>query len=161
MILMNWNNEDDTILLNKIKKINWRQYNGPRAYSHRKVYLAFEDMVLLREEKNKWKVTSDFKFALGNDQGSTYYPAVLSALPLLIEIILNSRYEAVRNSALEVLCDWSSSFEPELGSYPGITTRELQLFVRTAINDFAAQDNKEESSRNRELVADIREYLLK
>jgi hypothetical protein len=153
--------EFDNQLLNKIKNTDWRQYKGPRNYSPRKIFPAFEDLVLLREEKNKWKVSSDLKFALGNDQGNTYYPALLSALPLLIDMAINSRHEPVRNCTLEVLCDWSSSFEAELGSYTGIKAEELNVFVSRSIRAFAGQHNENESERNLLLVEDIRAYLAR
>jgi hypothetical protein len=158
---MFFNDEYENQLLDKIKKTDWQQYKGPKDYSYRKVYPAFEDMVLLREEKNKWKVNSNFKYALGNDHGGTYYPAVLSALPLLIDLVIHSPHEPVRNCALEVLCDWSSSAEPELGKYTGIGAEALQQFVSHSIRNFTEQPARNDSERNAALLADIREYLLK
>lgn len=158
---MLFNDEYENQLLNKIRKTDWQQYKGPKDYSYRKVYPAFEDMILLRKEENKWKVNSNFKYALGNDHGGTYYPAVLSGLPLLIDLVMHSPHEPVRNCALEVLCDWSSSFEPELGKYAGIGETELEQFVSHSIRDFTEQADGKDSERNEELLADIREYLLK
>lgn len=151
----------DNQLLNQIRLTDWRQYKGPRNYTPGKIYPAFEDLVLLREEKNKWKVSSDLKYALGNDQDNTFYPAVLSALPLLIDMAIHSNHEAVRNCTLEVLCDWCSCGRAELGNYTGTSPSALNQFVSESIQAFAAKHHDAGSSRNQLLVEEIRACIAR
>jgi hypothetical protein len=158
---MYYNDTYENQLLDKVKKTDWRQYKGPKDYAYKKVYPAFEDLVLMRDEKNKWKVSSDLKYAVGNDHGAKYFPAVLSALPLLIDLLIHSEREPVRNCALEVLSDWVSFFEPELGNYTAIQADELARFVSHAIRDYSEKPAATESTRNEELLAGIRTFLLR
>ncbi|WP_462278221.1 hypothetical protein [Ferruginibacter sp.] len=146
-------------IINEIKTTNWRLFNGPQFYQANKVEPNLLQLINLTNESDKGKVYNDVLFALGNNHGGTFYPAVLKALPIIIRLIKATKSELVQNCALEIITEWCCSFDPEMGTYNLMNSDQLKDFVSITVRDLLSNTRFDNSSRNRQLAEELLAYL--
>lgn len=120
----------------KIQSIDWGKYWGSKYYDPVELLESLEHLNKFDESKAKHGLDNKVLFALGNNHAGTYYPAILEAAEILIEIEQTSEIEAVRNCAyaiLNALC----YFAPEVGDYIGHTCAQLEAFVQEKLGAYA------------------------
>jgi len=120
----------------KIRAVNWDKYNGPEFYDQESViesliHLSKNDVSMAPEGLDN-KVHS----ALGNNHAGTYYPAILEAADLLIEIEMKSNSKRVRKCAYAILNNLYY-FRAEVGSYTGHSIEEVEAFVHNKLAPYA------------------------
>lgn len=142
-------------LIDEIASIKWNEYNGPECYVPKEIQTYLTKLIQLRDENQNLNIYNAVMYAIGNSHAGSYYPAMLKALPIIIDLANHSKHEIVRNCILEMLTDWYYSFGPELGTFNKITETELRKFVNTTIINFIKQANKIESKRNKILIKDL------
>lgn len=107
---------------NKILSIDWTKYLEPEYFDSNKMDYSPDRLVealiqLSRYDESKadFDLSNEMLFAIGNNHRGTYYPAVLGAIDLIIEIEKHSEIEAARKCAYYILNDLYY-FQLELGS---------------------------------------------
>ncbi|MCP4356038.1 MAG: hypothetical protein GY793_10525 [Proteobacteria bacterium] len=148
----------------KIEAIDWTQYSGPEYYEPDKVPQALNQLLCLHKEEHSSKTYNRVLFAIGNNHAGTYYPAVIAAIRIIIDIALNSELEVARNCSLDMMTDLYCSFCPELGTYNQCIHDELESIVKTEVESIQKQleiisTNKNESHRNRRLSGELIEAI--
>ncbi|MEF3075415.1 hypothetical protein V2P20_10280 [Methylobacter sp. Wu1] len=126
----------------EILSINWSVYNGPKYYDPYNVADALISLLELKDIKQAEEIGHRVISAIGNDHAGTYYPAVLSALEIIISIEKepnNKTRKICANSILNNLY----YFEPEIGSYSGCTTAQLKEFANNKLEVYS-DDNRTE-----------------
>ncbi|WP_153798776.1 hypothetical protein [Foetidibacter luteolus] len=142
-----------------VESTNWKAFRGPEYFNPDSVAPALSSLIHLRQDNDKWKVYNNVLFAIGNNHGGTYYPAVLSALPLLVRLLKTTENEVTRNCIFEIFSEWYYSFDPEIGTYKLMTEIQLESYVRTNIKSCIAGNVWNESERNMILIADFLNYF--
>lgn len=147
-------------VIEKIVSADWKQYNGVAYYSSDKVVDSLSQLCNLTAEEDNEKIYNFVLSSIGNNHGGTYYPAILSALTIIIEIARQGKSEVSRNCAIEILSDLYYCFEPEIENYSKISRQDLETFVRKNIESFV-QENilQSESGRNKKLLKELAEYI--
>ncbi|GJM08383.1 MAG: hypothetical protein DHS20C11_06590 [Lysobacteraceae bacterium] len=126
---------EEGYFLEKIRGVDWVQYVGPDCYRAESVEPALEALVGLPGKACDDRVSFRVLSAIGNNHRGTYYPALLSALEILLEVEANGPSDAARKCANAVLYDLCC-FEPEVGDYSEIANAELGAFVEPQIRKF-------------------------
>jgi len=147
----------------KIKTIDWTNHNGcNKYYNSEKCQKSLLELILLNKESKITNTYDNVLFSIGNNHAGTYYPVILDALDIIIEVARNAQNEIARNCALEIISDLSFSFEPDAENYKSISTEELYEFVQNQISCFIWNyDFEFESDRNQKLLNDLKEYFQK
>jgi hypothetical protein len=124
----------------EILSINWSVYNGPEYYDPYNVADTLISLLELKDIKQAEEIGRRVISAIGNDHAGTYYPAVLSALDIIISIEKepnNKTRKICANSILNNLY----YFEPEIGSYSGCTSTQLKEFANNKLEAYS-DDNR-------------------
>lgn len=95
-------------------EIAWERFDGPEEYRPSSVLPALEAMASARTGNEAQAAYHAVLFAVGNNHGGTFYPAVVAALPLVLEMTRSGR-PWTRFAAVEVAIECVTSFEPEPG----------------------------------------------
>ncbi|GAB1270349.1 hypothetical protein NBRC116493_36030 [Aurantivibrio infirmus] len=122
----------------KIREVDWSQYNGPECFSASELQEALLDLLSYDESRAVHGLDNKVLFAVGNNHAGTYYPAILEATDILINIETSGENESSRKCAFAILNDLTC-FEPELGSYKGCSNTQLQEFVATKLKNYEDQ----------------------
>ncbi|GAA3918481.1 hypothetical protein [Litoribacillus peritrichatus] len=119
----------------KVRNIDWVKYSGPEHFDPDELVEAL--ILLSRNDESRAVHGLDNKvlFAVGNNHAGTYYPAILGALEILIELEKQSTNLAVRKCSFAILNDLFY-FTPELGSYQTHTEEELEKIVKERLRDY-------------------------
>nr|WP_315484342.1 hypothetical protein [uncultured Undibacterium sp.] len=120
----------------KIKSVDWKQYQGPEYYNPEELVQALLQLSAYDESKAKYGLDNKVLFAVGNNHAGTYYPAILEAAGIIIEMEKHSSLESVRKCAYAILNDLYY-FEPELGSYDNHSAEDILKFVKLELNEYA------------------------
>lgn len=147
-------------VIEAIQSTRWDAYNGPAYYSPEKAASSLLGLVKLRNEADKWPVYHSVLSGIGNNHAGTYYPAVLKALPLLLQLLKNSEEEVLRNCTLEIITELYCSFDPDPGTFTAFTATELSDFVRTTIKVNIQEYVRDESRRNKTLLDELLAYFI-
>jgi hypothetical protein len=146
-------------MIEEIYETKWSAYQGPEYYNSDRAVNSLLDLVRLRFEVDKWAVYNNVLSGIGNNHAGNYYPAVLKAVPLLLQLIRKSEHELVRNCTLEIITELYCSFGPEPGTFTALTETELSDFVRSGIKQTIQDHIWEESERNKKLINELLEYF--
>lgn len=103
-----------------LEAARWDQYDGPATYEPSSVAAALELLAESSTLEEGWEAYNAVLFAIGNNHAGTYYPAVIGALPILVDMTQADRPWA-RFAAVQVLIECAWSFQPE----PGFETSRL------------------------------------
>lgn len=100
----------------QIEEVDWSQYRGPEYYEPEAVAPVLLSLMNLEYSSEASGVGDRILFAIGNDHADTYYPAILSALDIIIAIKQEAECSVRALCAGEIL-DYMSCFEsgPDLG----------------------------------------------
>lgn len=120
----------------KIKSVDWRQYRGPEYYDPDKLVQALLQLSVFDESNAKNDLDNKVLFAVGNNHAGTYYPAILEAADLIIEMEKYSSLESVRKCANAILSNLYY-FEPELGTYDKHSAEDIFKFVKSKFSEYA------------------------
>ncbi len=101
-----------------VKNVNWSIYDGVEGYDSKIVNEALFELIDLEKLEEVYSQSIEHKMisAIGNDHRGTFYPAILSALDILIEIAKFGSFKSSR-SALAILDNLCASFFAETGNY--------------------------------------------
>lgn len=119
----------------KIKKIDWVKYSGPEYYNPENLIEALLHLITYDKSKAKNGLDNKVLYSLGNNHAGTYYPAILEAADLIIEMEKKSESKSVRNCAYAILNDLYYC-EPELGTYQEHSYEQILNFVRVKLDDY-------------------------
>jgi hypothetical protein len=120
-------------LLDQVRALNWDEFDTPDGYRPAEVITALEQLIHLDAEDDLWPTYNATLSAIGNNHGGVYYEAVLGALPLIVALALDPPHALSQRCCVEIMADWLTSFEAELGNQPTTTTTALEDNVRTTI----------------------------
>jgi len=150
--------------IDKLNALDWNQYSGPEYYDSEEVHGALLQLITLSLESENTNVYNRVLFAVGNNHGGTYYPAILGALEFIVSVAVSHETEIARNCALNMLIDIYASFEAEMGAYKLISEQELNEWVKSQIESVKPELVKNcsksmESSRNKGLAMELIECM--
>ncbi|MBW8182161.1 hypothetical protein [Shewanella nanhaiensis] len=125
-------------IINKLESIDWSQYCGPEYYDPDTVTPALLSLLYLENPSEANDVGDKLLFSIGNNHAGTYYPAILSALEIIIEIEQESK-ESIRKTCAGAVLGDLSSFEPDpdLGNYSGTTLEELLKYAQNKLEPYS------------------------
>ena len=99
-------------LLYEVDRTAWEDIDGPEWYRPTEVPTAFRQVISVTDESSLWDAYNAMLFAVGNNHCGTYYPAVLFALPFIVELASDPPRPIVQECCLEIIIDLAS-FEPD------------------------------------------------
>jgi len=141
-----------------IEQTDWRQYKGPensQTYNPEYAMNSLLRLYKLTEENDNWNTCISVEYSIGNGHRGTYYSAIKSVLPIIIEIAQYGQSEVSRNCALGILVDFHG-FQAEIATDDIIDREELEQWVTDTIEEFMHKDvARTESDRNKNLVAEF------
>ncbi len=145
----------------KIKNIDWQKYNEhcPKYFDHKKIVENLIQLFNLKKEIENSETYNAVLSSIGNNHSGSYYPVVIEALPIIIEIAKNSNSEISRNCALEILSDLNYCFAPEIINNSKFSEKYLADFVADKTKEFLEIKNDNESKRNLILKSELIEYF--
>ena len=148
----------------KIEAMDWTQYSGPDHYEPDEVPQALNKLIYLQNEEHRSKTYNSVLSAIGNNHAGTYYPAVIEAIKIIIDVALKSDMEVARNCSLNIMMDLYCTFCPEMGTYNKCTHDELETIVKAEVESTRkrlaiAHSDKNESQRNRRLAGELIEAI--
>ncbi|MBP6825557.1 MAG: hypothetical protein KA165_03260 [Saprospiraceae bacterium] len=152
--------------IEKIKNIDWEEYNGPEYFSPSEVIESLCHLVLLTEDHQKPDVYNSVLFAIGNNHAGTYYPVIREALHFILEVAVEGDSEVARNCALDILTDLYMSFVPDTDESTKFTAAELKGFVEKEMKGYEPVfleilSAGKDSERNLNLILDILDAIKK
>lgn len=119
-----------------IRSVRWEQYAGPEFYRPGELVEALIDLASFDQSRARHGLDNKVLFAVGNNHAGTYYPAILEAADILIEIEHNSEVPESRKCARAVLADLYY-FSAEVGTYAGHSAEQIESFVRSRLKHYA------------------------
>jgi hypothetical protein len=121
----------------KIQEIDWSQYKGPKYYEPESVPPAILSLLNLKNSSDANLVGDRILFSIGNNHAGTYYPAVLSALDIIIDIEKKAEDLVRKKCAWAILNDLSCfDPDPDLGSFKGCSLEELLEFTDNKLKPY-------------------------
>ena len=127
----------------KVRSVDWAKYLGSVYYDPEKMYFdpdstirALIDLGRLDYDDDKESLSSDLRYAAGNDHRGTYYPAALDVIDLIIEIEKNSQFDAARKCAADVLTDLYY-FRLEIGSSNEDLYKSIESDIRKKLQPYS------------------------
>lgn len=132
----------------RIRNINWAKYLEPRYYNPNQMDYSPERLVKVLiwliefdESEAAFGLHNEILDALGNNHRGTYYPVVLEAIDLIIEIEKHSEIEEVRKSASAILNDLHY-FQLELGNKDKQLFEEIDNAIRKKLKPYSDENMK-------------------
>jgi len=130
----------------KVRSVDWTKYLEPEYYDPEKIDYSPDKLVealieLSRfdESKDEGGLSSEIRFAIGNDHRGTYYPAALEAIDLIIEIEKHSNIEAAHKCAAGILNDLYY-FQLELGSDDKQLYEAIENIIKEKLQPYADEN---------------------
>ena len=120
----------------RIRSVRWEQYAGPDYYRPGELVETLIDLVNFDQSKARHGLDNEVLFAVGNNHAGTYYPAILEAADILIEIEQRSELPQSRKCARAVLNDLYY-FNAEVGTYIGHSAEQIESFVKGRLEPYA------------------------
>lgn len=123
---------------NCIQNIDWEKYDGPEYYESHEVAPALFSLLLLEKSVHANDVGDKILDALGNNHAGTYYPAILSALDIIISIEKEAPDSARKICAKAILNDLSC-FEPEpdLRNYKSHSLADILKIAQSKLEPYS------------------------
>lgn len=117
-------------IIKNIESIDWASFVGSPWYKPDQVAKVLIRLATIEKDSEIYaeSVGHAVLSTIGNDHCGTYYPAILSALDILIEIAEQPENELASQCALGILYDLCG-FYPDLEGYPHIDHAELKNWV--------------------------------
>lgn len=125
----------------KIRSIRWERYDGPDYYRPGDLVEALIDLANFDESRARGGLENKVLFAVGNNHAGTYYPAILEAADILIEIEQKAEVPESRKCAHEILTDLYY-FCADVGTYTGHSIDQIEAFVRRRLSPYAVKHNQ-------------------
>lgn len=126
----------DNDLIERIINTDWESYCGPEYYDSREIVDVLTDLVNFDESKAPHGLDNKVLFAVGNNHAGTYYPALLAAVDILMEIERSASNQNSRSCAYAILNNLYY-FEPELGSYLNLSYSEIEKIIKQKLMEYA------------------------
>jgi hypothetical protein len=132
----------------KVRSIDWSKYLAPEYYDPEMMFYDPARPVKALIQLNQFDeskaesdagISSEVRYAIGNDHRGTYYPAALEAIDLIIEIEKCSDKEAARNCAKYILNDLYY-FQLELGSKDKNLYDSINGVVREKLKSYSDEN---------------------
>jgi hypothetical protein len=120
----------------RIRSVRWEQYAGPELYRPGELVEALIALAHFDQSKARYGLDNMVLFAVGNNHAGTYYPAILEATDILIEIEQESEVPGSRKCARAILNDLVY-FSAEVGAYTGHSPEQIESFVRGKLKPYA------------------------
>jgi hypothetical protein len=120
----------------RIRSVRWEEYAGPEYYRPGELVEALIDLANFDQSRARHGLENKVLFAVGNNHAGTYYPAILEAADILIEIEQESGVPKSRKCAREILTDLYY-FSAEVGTYTGHSAEQIESFVRSKLESYA------------------------
>ena len=120
----------------RIRSVRWEQYDGPEDYRPGDLVEALIDLANFDQSRARQGLESRVLFAVGNDHAGTYYPAILEAADILIEIEQKSEVPESRKCARAVL-NTLYYFTADVGTHVGHSVEQIESFVRGRLETYA------------------------
>jgi hypothetical protein len=120
----------------RIRSVRWEQYAGPEYYRPGEVVDALIDLVRFDESRARHGLNNKVLFAVGNNHAGTYYPAIIAAADILIEIEQKSEIPASRMCARAILGDLYY-FIADVGTYTGHSAEQIENFVKSKLKPYS------------------------
>jgi hypothetical protein len=123
----------------RIRSVRWEQYAGPEWYRPGELVEALIELASFDQSRARHALQNKVNkvlFAVGNDHAGTYYPAILEAADILIEIEQASEVPASRACARAVLNELYY-FSAEVGTYNGHSAEQIESYVRGRLEPYA------------------------
>jgi len=122
--------------IQEVNAVDWHEFGGSIYYKPEKVADSLIALATAENELNN--IYFDVEFAIGNSHCGTYYPAVRKALPLIIDVALNSKYLNSKKCAIDILVDLYY-FCPECDDDRD-SEEELMKFVKKTIENMIVEN---------------------
>lgn len=135
----------------KVRSVDWAKYLEPEYYNPKtmsynpanpvKALIRLSRFSDLENASSAEDLTSELRFAFGNDHRGTYYPAALEAIDLIIEVLEHSKLRPAQNCARGVLNDLYY-FQLELGSDDQQLYDAIESTIREKLHPFSDENLK-------------------
>lgn len=122
--------------MKEVNRIDWSEFNGPALYSPCRLENVLAELVEMSAIEDANSLGDKILNSLGNNHEGTYFPAVLKALDILIEVEKRTT-DPGKRMCIEAVLNDIYYFEPDLGGYNGCTAEELKVFVTTKLYDYS------------------------
>jgi len=120
----------------RIRSVRWEQYAGPEFYRPGHLVEALIDLANFDQSRARHGLENKVLFAVGNNHAGTYYPAILEAADILIEIEQKCEVPELRKCARAILNDLYY-FSADVGTYTGHSAEQIESFVRGRLEPYA------------------------
>jgi hypothetical protein len=120
----------------RIRSVKWEHYAGPEFYCPGDLVEALIDLANFDESSARHGLDNEVLFAVGNNHAGTYYPAILEAADILIEIEQRSEVPESRSCARAIL-NTLYYFNADVGTYTGHSAEQIESFVRSKLEPYA------------------------
>ena len=123
---------------NCIQSTDWEKYDGPEYYKPNEVAPALLSLLTLQESAYANDVGDRVLNALGNNHAGTYYPAILSALDIIISVEREAP-DSVRKICAKAILNDLSCFEPEpdLGNYKSHSLADILKIAQRKLEPYS------------------------
>jgi hypothetical protein len=115
-------------IVEKIEGTDWENFSGSPQYKPEDVQSALLRLVQLKKADASENIGHFVLSAIGNDHAGTYYPVIVAALELIIEIEEQDENHVAKQCALGVLYDLTC-FKADLEGYDKVSKEELEGWV--------------------------------
>ena len=122
-------------IFEKIDQIDWEQYSGSPWYKPEDVAPILKRLASLSQKDQAENIGHIVLSTIGNDHAGTYYPAIESALGIIISIAEQNENPVSKQCALGVLYDLTC-FNADLENYSKTTLKELEEWVRNKLTPY-------------------------
>ncbi len=120
----------------RIRNTDWSEYLGPEYFSPDELIESLIDLNNYDTVNAEHGLDNKVLFAVGNNHAGTYYPAILSAVDIIIEIERSSDIEPARKCANAILNDLYY-FQPELGSYNKHSYEQIEKIIKEKLEPYS------------------------
>ena len=120
----------------KIISVDWLKYSGPEYYDPEEMVESLIHLSSHNESRARHGLDHKVLSAVGNNHAGTYYPAILEAADLLIEMEQSSELEKVRKCAYCILNNLYY-FQPDVSNYKDHSYEHILSFVREKLSDYS------------------------
>jgi len=120
----------------RIRSVKWEQYAGRDYYNPAHLLEALIDLANYNQARAPLGLNNKVLFAVGNNHAGTFYPGIVEAADILIEIEQRSKVPESRKCARAILNDLYY-FSAEVGTYTGHTAEQIENLVRSKLKPYA------------------------
>jgi hypothetical protein len=122
-------------IIEKIEKVDWGRYSGSPWYKPEEVAPVLKRLADLAQKDQAENIGHMVLSTIGNDHAGTYYPAIESALDIVIAIAEQTENLVSKQCALGVLYDLTC-FNADMEGYSKGNAQELEKWVRNKLTPY-------------------------